>query len=58
MLKAVLSSVLLVTTLVACDPVDEADRLIYVKPVSASRNVLRGLHGSALRQLSHSHVGD
>ncbi|MBR7065480.1 MAG: Omp28 family outer membrane lipoprotein [Prevotella sp.] len=40
MLKAVLSSVLLVTTLVACDPVDEADRLIYVKPVSASRNVL------------------
>ena len=39
-LKAVLSSVLLVTTLVACDPVDEADRLIYVKPVSASRNVL------------------
>ena len=39
-IKAVLSSVLLVTTLVACDPVDEADRLIYVKPVSASRNVL------------------
>ena len=39
-LKAVLSSVLLVTTLVACDPVDEANRLIYVKPVSASRNVL------------------
>ena len=39
-IKAFLSSVLLVTTLVACDPVDEADRLIYVKPVSASRNVL------------------
>ena len=39
-LMASLPLVLLVTILAACDPVDEADRLIYVKPVSVSRNVL------------------
>ncbi len=39
-LTGAVSSALMALMLVACDPVDEADRLIYVKPVSASRNVL------------------
>ncbi len=31
---------LMMVTIVACDHIDEDERLIYVKPVSASRNVL------------------